>query len=167
MDAKTRKTWISIAVAIVIIVVVLGITLIGSAVFFVRRHVNAEFTSAEVATQEIERERARFAGQEPLIELTEHEEPIIHRRAAASPGELQTLRVVAFDPRARKLVHVSIPFWILRLAPSGRIRLNEQNIDLDSDRLHLTVDDLERAGPGLILDARRRRDGGQVLIWAE
>src|SRR5438445_276524 len=114
MDAKTRKTWISVAVALVIIVVVLGLTLLGSAVFFVRRHINAQFTSNEVATQEIERERVRFAGQQPLIELrNDYDEPIIHRRTAAPSGELQTLRVVAFDPHAHKIVHVSIPFWIL------------------------------------------------------
>ena len=41
------------------------------------------------------------------------------------------------------------------------------DFDVDSDRLHLTVDDVERAGPGLILDTRDRRNGTLVLVWAE
>ncbi|SRR5712692_5543236 len=168
MDAKTKKTWISVVVALLIIIVILGVTLVGSAWYFIHRHINAQFVSADVASQEFDRERARFAGQEPLIELKgEYQEPVLHKRTAPEHAELQALRVLAFDPRARKLVHVSIPFWILRFARNKPFRFSSDIDDFDSERLHLTVDDVERAGPGLILDTRMRRDGALVLVWAE
>ena len=44
--------------------------------------------------------------------------------------------------------------------------LNDNGIDFDSDRVHLTLDDLERRGPGLLLDQTDRR-GSQVLVWTE
>jgi hypothetical protein len=33
--------------------------------------------------------------------------------------------------------------------------------------MHLTIDDLERAGPGLLMDGTDPRAGARVLIWTE
>jgi len=44
--------------------------------------------------------------------------------------------------------------------------LNDNGIDFDSERVHLNLEDLERRGPGLILDQADRR-GSQVLVWSE
>ena len=86
----------------------------------------------------------------------------------AKQTELQALRVLAFDPRAGKLVRFSVPFWLLRLAPSHNFTIGSKgDFDFDSDRLHLTVEDVERAGPGLILDTRDPRNGALVLVWTE
>jgi hypothetical protein len=65
-------------------------------------------------------------------------------------------------------VRVSIPFWLLRLAPTGKRMsfLSENGVDFDSDRVHLTLEDLERRGPGLILD-HIDRQGSLVLVWTE
>ena len=88
-------------------------------------------------------------------------------QASAADKPLVSLRVLAYDTRGRKLVHVSIPFWLLRMAPSKRMSfLNDNGIDFDSDRVHLTLEDLERRGPGLVLDQADRR-GSQVLVWTE
>jgi len=170
MSKNNRKTWISVLIASVIIVGILAAAAIGGTAFFIYRHVNTEFTQTENADQQFKEARARFAGQQPLIEIRKDEEPVLHRealRAEASPSKLDTLRVLAYDTHAGKLVHVSIPFWLLRLAPSRHMTfLSDSGIDFDSDRVHLTLDDLERRGPGLILDQADRR-GSQVLVWAE
>jgi hypothetical protein len=168
MDQKTKRTWISIAVAIGIICVILGVAVLGTAVYVFRRHINAQFVSTETAHEEFQRTRQRFAGQPPLIDLSSGpHNPVIHDRTA-SGTEIRTLRVLAFDPAAGKLVNVSLPFWLLRMAPSRNFTFRSAgDFDFDSDRLHLTVDDLERAGPGLILDTRDPRKGTLVLVWAE
>ena len=82
-------------------------------------------------------------------------------------AKLDTLRVLAYDTRANKLVNVSIPMWLLRLAPSNKFSFMKDNgIDFDSDRMHISMDDIDRRGPGLILDQVERR-GSQVLVWTE
>jgi hypothetical protein len=170
MNPKTKQTWISIAIATVIVCVIAGLAVLGGSVLWIRKHFNTQFTSAEIAGNELERERARFAGQQPLIEWQdERDPPRIHRRTVANTGDLQALRVLAFDPGAGKLVRVSIPFWLLRLTPSKHFRFfdHESGVAIDADRLDLTVEDLERAGPGLVLDAHSRRDGARVLVWSE
>ena len=167
--ASSRKTWISILIAAAIVVAVLAAAIIGSTAFFFYRHISTESTNSESAAGEFARARQRFAGQQALIELRgESEAPTIHRRASAG-GELpQTLRVLAFEPRDRKLVRINIPFWLLRLAPSRPLTLRDGvGISLEDDRLHLTVQDLDRAGPGLILDARDLHGGTQALVWTE
>jgi hypothetical protein len=170
MSQNSRNTWVSVVIAGVIIVGILAATAIGGTAFFIYRHVNTQFTPTENAKEQFATARARFAGQKPLIEIRKNDEPILHRDtipASMPAAKLETLRVLAYDTHAGKLVHVSIPFWLLRLAPSRHVSfMNDTGIDFDSDRVHLTLDDLERRGPGLILDHADKR-GSQVLVWAE
>jgi nitrate reductase NapE component len=168
---SNRRTWVSVLVAGIIIVGILAIAAVGGTAYFFYRHIHTQFTAPENADAEFAQTRARFAGQQALIEIRHDDEPILHRelvpKAGAAARPLISLRVLAYDTRARKLVHVSIPFWLLRMAPSKRMSfLNDNGIDFDSDRVHLTLEDLERRGPGLILDQADRR-GSQVLVWTE
>jgi len=171
-NRNSRRTWVSVLIAAIIIVGILAVAAVGGTAYFFYRHINASFTPPEDADTEFAQARARFAGQKPLIEIRKDDEPILHRDVVPPRGAARTqlvaLRVLAYDNRARKLVRVSIPFWLLRLAPSGRkvSFLNDSGIDFDSDRVHLTLEDLERRGPGLVLDQADRR-GSQVLVWTE
>src|SRR5437870_12897185 len=100
MDAKTKKTWLSIALAVVI----LGVAAIGTAVYVFRQHITTQFVPVQTAQLEFDRARQQFAGQQPLIELSgERGEPVIHRRTGKE-AEIHAVRVLAFDPRAGKLV---------------------------------------------------------------
>ncbi len=170
MDQSSRKTWVSVLIAAVIIIGMLAAAAVGSTAFFFYRHVHTEVTPSGNAAQQFAEARARFAGQQPLIEIQTDDRALLHREvipASGSPAKLTALRVLAYDTHGSKLVNVSIPFWLLRMAPSRRFSLrNEMGVDFDSDRVHLTLDDLERRGPGLILDQADRR-GSQVLVWAE
>ena len=164
------KTWISILIASVIVVGVLAVSAVGGTAYFIYRHVHTQFTPVESADKQFADARARFAGQPPLIEMRRGDEPVLHREVIPKDmpaAKLDTLRVLAYDTRANKLVNVSIPMWLLRLAPSNKFSFMKDNgIDFDSDRMHISLDDLERRGPGLILDQADRR-GSQVLVWAE
>jgi hypothetical protein len=172
MAQNKLPTWASILIAAVIVVCVLAATAVGGAAYFIYRHVNTSFTPTETAEAEFLDARQRFAGQQPLIHVEHHNEPPVvnmdvlkHQNASA--GKLESLRVLAYDTRAGKLVRITIPFWLLRLAPSRHFSvLDDNGIDFDSDRVHLTIADLERHGPGLILDQTDRR-GSKVLVWTE
>jgi hypothetical protein len=170
MSQSTRKTWISILIAAVIVAGVLAIAVVGGTAYFFSRHITTQFTPPENAEQQFAEARARFAGQQPLIEIRRDDEPVLHKGVIPKSGsatKLESLRVLAYDTRGHKLVRVSIPFWLLRMAPSKNLSfLNDNGIDFDSERVRLTLDDLERRGPGLILDQADRR-GSQVLVWTE
>ena len=163
---STRKTWVSVVIAAVIIVGVLAVSAVGGTAYFIYRHVHTQFTPTENADKQFAEARARFAGQRPLIEIRKDDEPIVNRDMIPKTmpaAKLETLRVLAYDTRA----NVSIPMWLLRMAPSNKFSFMKDNgIDFDSDRVHLTMEDVDRRGPGLLLDQADRR-GSQVLVWTE
>jgi hypothetical protein len=168
---STKRTWISILIAAVIVVGILAVSAVGGTAYFIYHHVHTEYTPTDSADRQFQQARARFAGQQPLIEMRNgRDEPVFHREVipkAMPAAKLDTLRVLAYDTRANKLVNVSIPMWLLRMAPSNKFSFMKDNgIDFDSDRMHITLDDLERRGPGLLLDQADRR-GSQVLVWTE
>jgi hypothetical protein len=170
-ERSSRRTWVSVLIAAVIIVGMLAAAAVGGTAYFFYKHVHTQPVETADAAREFETARARFSGHPPLIEMRRGDEPLLHRELLKSetPARpLDTLRVLAYDPDGGKLVRVSIPFWLIRLAPSGKRMsfLSDNGVELDSDRVHLTLEDLERRGPGLILDHADRR-GSLVLVWTE
>ena len=72
---------------------------------------------------------------------------------------------MAFDPKDGRIVRVDIPFWLLRLKLRGSaIDFNGNRMELED--LKLTVEDLERYGPVLVVD-HRAQTGQHVLVWSQ
>src|SRR3982750_142644 len=105
MAQSSRKTWISVLIAAVIIVGVLAAAAVAGTAFFIYRHVQTQFTPSENAEQQFHDARARFSGQQPLLEVRHNDDrPIVRREALtgkASTVKLESLRVLAYDQRAR------------------------------------------------------------------
>lgn len=170
MSQRSRKTWVSVLIAAAIVVFVLAVAAVGGVAFFIRSHVTTQVTPGQNAEEQFAQARVRFNGQQPLIDLREDDQAVLHRGippGAKPETPLQSLRVLAYSRTSGKLVQISIPFWLLRLVPSKNVSfLGDNGIDVDTDRLDLTLDDVERRGPGLILDTKDRR-GSHVLVWTE
>jgi len=170
---KRTKTWITIIVSVLAVIVMLGVAAVGGAAYWVYSHVRTETVAQETAGDSFSRARARFTGQQPLIEIRDRDQVVIHRSDEAPPAaaeipKLKTLHAMVYDPDEGRMVNIDVPFWLLRLAPSGgRFSfLNDNGVSFDSERVRLTLEDLEKRGPGLILDQRDRR-GSLVLVWTE
>jgi hypothetical protein len=72
---------------------------------------------------------------------------------------------MAFDPDDGRIVRVNVPFWLVRMKMSGAtIDLNGKHMNLED--LRLSVEDLERFGPTLIVD-HRNTTGERVLVWSQ
>ncbi|HET9482152.1 MAG TPA: hypothetical protein VFP98_10380 [Candidatus Polarisedimenticolia bacterium] len=83
------------------------------------------------------------------------------------PVDLRTLHLLAWEPARSNLVRIDFPFWFVRVKMTKSVNLGTLTSALagDWERLDLSVseEDLQRRGPGLILD-HRRPDGSRVLI---
>jgi len=160
------KTWVWVVVGIVVCGILGVIAMAAAGLWFVKSHVDIRSTSVAVATQDFQVIRQRFATQKPLIELDEQGGFLranTDRPAGTQPPK--TLNVMAFDPHDEKVVRLELPFWLLRLKGSGgSFDIGRSNVDLA--RMRLTVEDLERYGPILILD-QKDTDGSRVLVWSQ
>jgi len=164
----TGRQW-ALAGGVVVLAGVVGLTaLAASCAVIVRRQVEVR-DGQDRAT--FEREAAdvlaRLGDVPALIEQTpagpRWSAGNLERRAASAGGRRpDALWVLVWADDEEKIVRVSVPFWLLRLSPTG-VDINVNHVDLG--KLRLSVADLERAGPGLLLV---QDDGdSRVLVWTE
>ena len=160
------KPWVWIVVGVVVFGILGVIVMAAAGLWFVKSHVDIRTTTTAAASEDFHTIRQRFAAQKPLIELDEHGTFLrANTDRPAGTQRPQTLNVMAFDPRDEKVVRVELPFWMLRLKMGGgRFDIGRSNVDLA--RMRLTVEDLERFGPALILD-QKDTDGSRVLVWSQ
>ena len=167
---KRKRTWIWVVVGVFAF---LFVAAIGSSVFvayWLGNHMEIVETPVGNATSRFDEVRAKFAGQQPLLEFRDGETRtnVSSNAAAASTVRLTTLHILAFDESEGsegRMVSVAVPFWLLRLK-SGPIAFSSYASGFDDERVRLRVEDIERRGPGIVLDMDRPREG-RVLIWAE
>jgi hypothetical protein len=166
--AAKFKTWIWVVVAIIVIGILGVIAMAGVGFYFFSQHFDTKVVTRAGARMEFDHARAQFKAQRALIELDEHgrflrsnsDRPV--RTDARTPDQLY---VLAFDPHDNRIVKITIPFWLLRLKAHGAtVDFSDGRLDLED--LKLTVEDLERFGPTLIVD-HKGAGGERVLVWSQ
>ena len=160
------KTWVWVVVGIVVVGILGVIGMAAAGLYFVKSHVNISPMTTSGATADFQAVRQRFTGQRPLIELDERGN-FLHANTDRPKGTSPptTLNIMAFEPRDERIVRMDLPFWMLRLKMRGsRFDVGGGNVDLA--KLRLTVEDLERFGPTLIVD-HKDSDGSRVLVWTQ
>jgi hypothetical protein len=161
------KTWVWVVIGIAVFCVLVLVALVGGAFFYMSHHIQAKSATPASAAREFDAVRSGFAGQPALIELDRNGHFLranTDRPAPPHASSPDQLHVLAFDPSDGRIVRFSIPFWLLRMKPhNATIDLNGSRMDLED--LKLTVQDLERQGPALIVD-HQAPDGDRVLVWS-
>ena len=162
------KTWVWVVVAVVVLGILGIIAMAGVGIYFFSHHITTRSETPAAASRDFDRVSTRFSDQKPLIELDEHGRYLrsnTDRQAAPGAKTPAALHVMAFDPGDGRIVSVEIPFWLLRLKLRGSaIDFNGQRIQLED--MKLTVEDLERYGPAIVVD-HRVASGQRVLVWSE
>jgi hypothetical protein len=165
---KKKRTWLWIALGVLVLFIVVAVGGIIFSVAFMRQNMTISNMSVTSANAQFEEVRAKFTGQQPLIQLVDGRPQYDADRATGSSPSttpLKTMHVMAWDDEEEKLVTFSLPFWLLRLK-SGPIQLSAYSQGWDDRGVSFRVEDLERHGPGLLLDVDERKEG-RVIIWVE
>jgi hypothetical protein len=158
---------------LVSIVAVAILAVIGTAVWFFLSHRDNIEASAQVADAEFSQLRARFADQQPLIDMSRREPfgaPVVSQSAAP----LRSFHTVIFDTRGgQRLVRITVPYWFARRFAGrdhefrwlGQLTFLDDT-EFDPEAIRLSLDQLERRGPGLVADYTHP-GGGQFISWVE
>jgi hypothetical protein len=162
------KTWVWVIVGVFVAGILCVIAMAAAGIYYFTQNIEAKKASPTVAASEFNAVRERFRGQKPLIELDERGRFLrsnVDRPAPANARQPESLHVLAFDPDDEGLVKVTVPFWLLRMK-IGNSHVDFGDSRMDLEELKLTVEDLERFGPTLILD-QTNAGGDRVLVWSQ
>lgn len=162
-----RRNWLWIIVGVFIVLIFIGIGAVIATTAWVQQNLTVADSSESNAEQEFDSIRAKFSGRPPLLEMRDGR-PVYtagQPPATASATSLSRLHVLAWDPNEGKLVSVAIPFWFLRLK-SGPIEFSSYTAGWNDGTVDLTPEQIERHGPGIILDTTSPK-GERVLLWAQ
>jgi hypothetical protein len=168
MTTKRRRWPIVLAgVAVFVTVVVIALAVAGT--LLVRNNVHvAEGASRESAQAAFDAAVRQFADARPLLVMGDDTRPALAPGAESrrNPGTVSALHVLAWDADKGSLATVTVPLWLLAMKP-GPIVFGDYVSDAwKTDRVQLDVKDLERYGPGVVLDMTAP-DGQHVLITAQ
>jgi hypothetical protein len=165
--AKKRRNWLLVVFGIVVLLAFVGIGAIIAISAWVQQNLEVQETTEPDASTAMDIVRQQFAGRQPLLELRNGRPA--YAAGAPDPSrprtELQRLHVLVWDPEDRRLARVNVPFWLLRLKATP-IEFSAYASGLDDEGVNLRPEEIERYGPGIILDATSPR-GERVLLWAE
>jgi hypothetical protein len=162
------KTWVWVVMAIVVVGILCLVAMAGAGFYYASKHIQTRAASPESAARDFEEIRARFSGQQPLIELDDRGHFLrahTDRKATTQSRTPESVHVLAYDSDERRLVRLSIPFWLLRLK-TGNASIDFNGRKMDLEDLRLSVDDLERYGPTLIAE-HKTPDGSHVIVWSQ
>lgn len=165
---KKKRTWLWVLAGSFVLFVFLAIGGLIFAISFFRDNMQVtRDVTANTATSEFDAVYAKYPGQKPLIQLVDNRPQLVADRASQAPGgrALATLHVLAFDSNSDEMVRFSLPFWLLRMK-SGPIRLSAYSQGWDDRGVSFDIKDIEAAGPGIVVDVARDREG-RLLVWAE
>ena len=160
------KTWTGVLIVLVGIGVLVLVTLLGLGGYAFVANVDIEDTpSVDQVGRSFESARNELPDRPPLLTL-DADGAVKVQAATPRQGDTvpETLHVMGWDADEDRILTVRLPFWLLRFADDGRFELDAARGDPFT--IDLTVDDLERHGPGLIVD-HERPGRARVLIWTE
>lgn len=165
---STKRKWIPIVIGVVILLFFVAIGAVIFTVSYARDHVQISTTNESDAMHAFDDVHAKFPGPALINIKGDDMAPIGERgNAPALKTELTTLHVVAWDAENNHLARVEIPMWLLRLK-SGPISFSSYAAGMRDDRVRLTVDDIDRHGPGIVVDfTDTRRNHNRALVWAD
>lgn len=165
---KKRRNWLLVLFGVAVLIVFVGIGAIIAISAWVQQNVAVQERSESDAQNEFDAVRQKFGARPPLLEMR-NERPAY--TAGARPPEtgartsLDQMHVLVWDDDDSRLVSLSVPFWLLRLKASP-IEFGSYASGFRDDGIELRVEDIERYGAGIILDAAMP-DGERLLLWAQ
>lgn len=160
MKKQTART-LMIVVGVLILFAVLGL---ASAVWLFTQTVSVGSADEASASRQFDEIREQFAGVTPVLDVRGRRAALTREPPAQGTGDrLTTMHILAWDADDDSFARIDLPFWLLRLK-SGPIEIMSEGAMRETN-LELTVEDLERYGPTLVLDHEDR--GSRVLVWTE
>jgi hypothetical protein len=157
------RRWVKVTLGLGAVLVICVLALVGTGAYLFFRHLDTRTVGEADARKEFDVVRARFVGRPPLVEIANLKAADVRVNRLVHPEGRQgnTLHILTWE-RDGRLLRADVPVWLMRFSS-----LNiASRLGLAPSKFSLTIDDLKRYGPGIVVDFRPPA-GDQVLIWLE
>ena len=158
------RTWVKVTLGGVALLVVALAVLGGTGAYFVLRHMEKKESPEAEAVKAIEVAKGRFGTRPPLIEIVDprRADVRINRPTDASPTPVTTVHIINWNSETGELVRTEVPLWLMRFSSVNIL----SQLGVAPEKFRLTVSDIQRYGPGIIVDYGTRGTS-RVLVWVD
>ena len=158
------RKWVKVTLGGVAIVLLALAALGGTAAYYVMRNLEERAAGEAEAVKAIDAVKARFTPRAPLIEIADPRrgDVRINRATDASTTPVDTIHVLNWKRETQELSRVTMPLWLMRFST---INLASR-LNLSPASLRLTVSDVERYGPGVIVDYGSPGTS-RIFVWVD
>ena len=158
------RTWVKATLGGVVLLAVALVALGATGAYFVWRHMEKRAGSEAEAVQMIDSVKTRFGSRAPLIEIIDPQRADIriNRPVEASATRVDTIHIINWKTDTGELIRTDFPLWLMRFST---LNIASQ-LGIAPAKFRLTVSDVERYGPGVIVDYGSR-GASRVLVWVD
>jgi hypothetical protein len=158
------RTWAKATLGGVALIAVALVALAATGAYFVLRHMEKRAGGEPEAVQAIDAVKARFGSRPPLVEIADPQRADIriNRPVDASPVRVDTIHVINWKSDPGELTRAEVPLWLMRFSTLNIL----SQLGIAPAKFRLTVSDIERYGPGIIVDYGSQ-GAFRVLVWVD
>jgi len=158
------RTWVKVTLSVAALIVAALIALAGTSAYFVLRHMEKRPSGEPEAVKVIDAVKARFGTRPPLVEIVDPRSADIriNRPTDASSTSVDTVHVVNWKSDTGELVSADLPLWLMRFSSVNLL----SQAGMAPAKFRLTVNDIERYGPGVIVDYGSQ-GAFRIFIWVD
>ena len=138
--------------------------LAGTGAYYFLRHLETGKAGEAETLKQFEGIRARFPERPPLVEIINPQAGDVRVNRLVHPeGRRPTdLHVLTWEAENGQRLETDVPLWLMRFSSLNVL----SRLGIAPSRYRLTVQDIIRYGPGIVVDFRRPGQN-HVLVWVE
>jgi hypothetical protein len=157
------RKWVKVTLSLAAVGLLGFMILAGVGTYYVFRHFDSRNATEAETKPDFDAVRAKFPGRQPLVEIRnlQSADVMVHRTTHPSGVRAKTVHILAWNEEDLELVRTDVPVWLMKFSSINVL----SHLGIAPEKFRLTADDLERYGPGIVVDFKK--PGNQVLVWLE
>jgi len=157
------RTWVKFTIAGVAIAILGFAALAGTGAYYFFRHLDATPSTEAETLKAFDVQRAKFGTRQPLLEIVDPASADIRINRTTHPEgrRASTMHIISWNAEG-ETVRTDMPLWLMRFSSINIL----SKLGIAPEKFRLTIDDVERYGPGIVVDFRQP---GRIaaMVWVD
>ena len=158
------RKWVKVTLSLAAVAALLFTVLAGAGAYYVFRHLDTRSATEADTKDDFDGIRTKFKDRAPLVEIRNlaSGDLVINRAVHPQGKRATTVHVMTWSAEESQFLRTDVPVWLTRFSSINIL----SHLGIAPQKFRLTAEDLERYGPGIVVDYKQP-GRNQVLIWLE